>query len=267
MDMMPRILPRGPFSILLLLAVWGAADSLAIAAPITWESPQTVSGDGDVATRGTLVYAYNIGIAGVGSTTVNGVSFSALAFPFLSGQTVTSGNVTFTESIGNLAGYNNLGSLQSPYSGLSSAYRSLLDSGGSANVAATITTTLGGLTPGQEYLLQWWSSNAANSSGFEGAALKFTTAAATNSVQLNANTGSTPGGLGQYVIGTFTASGTSQQFTLDSPVFGSTNPLISGFQVRAVPEPATCVMALAGLVCGGVALRRRRQVRAAARRS
>jgi len=267
MDMMPRILPRGCFSALLLLGVWGAADSLAIAAPITWASPQTVSGDGDVATTGTLLYAYNIGIAGVGSTTVNGVTFSPLAFP-TSSQTITSGSVTFTESPGLLAGYNNLGSIQAPYANLSSAYRSLLDSGGSANVAATITTTLGGLTAGQEYLLQWWSSNAANSSGFEGATLKFTTAAATNSVQLNANTGSTPGGLGQYAIGTFTASGTTQQFTLDAPLFGTTNPLISGFQVRAVPEPATCVMALAGLVGCGVALRRRRQTaRAAASRS
>jgi len=247
---------RGLASVLLLLCAWGGIDSLAVAATITWGTPQMISGETDVATTGTLVYAYNIGGSGVGPTTINGVSFASFAFPSFTAS-VTIGDVTFSEVPGFLYGNDNLGSTLLPYSGLTSAYRSLLDGGGSASDPLTITATLGGLTLGQEYLLQWWSSNAALASGFEGQILKLTTASAGNSVQLDANTGNAAGGLGQYVIGTFTADGSTQQFTLESPA-GFTAPLISGLQIRAVPEPATYMMALAGLTCGGCLVRRRR---------
>ncbi|MFM7740995.1 MAG: PEP-CTERM sorting domain-containing protein, partial [Planctomycetota bacterium] len=67
--------------------------------------------------------------------------------------------------------------------------------------------------------------------------------------------------LGQYVIGRFTASGTSQSidFTGSALYGSSTMPAINGFQVRAVPEPATSAMALAGIACGGYSMWRRRK--------
>jgi len=249
---------RGLASILLLLCAWGGIDSLAVAATIIWGTPQTISGDTDVATTGALVYAYNIGGSGVGPTTISGVSFASFAISSFT-TSVTVGDVTLSESPGLLIGYDNLGSSGAPYSGLTSDYRSLLNGGGSATQPVTITATLGGLTQGQEYLLQWWSSNAELEIGFSGETLEFTTASAVNSVTLDANISNQAGGLGQYVIGTFTADGPTQQFTLESPNTGFTAPLISGLQVRAVPEPATYVMALAGLACGGYAMRRRKR--------
>jgi len=238
--------------------------TIASAAPIVWGSPQTVSGDADVSTAGTTVYAYNLGASGVASTTVNGVTFLPFVFPAANSfiDTATTGSVTFRETPGALTSFSNLGTVTGSYSGLSSAYKALLDYGGSATLLPTISGTLGGLTNGQQYQIQLWASNAALTPGAFGTTMDATVVdATTNSVTLDTNTTNTAGGLGQYVIGTFTANGTTQVFTLDgSPTGGdfSKSPLINGFQVRAVPEPTTCVMALAGLACGGVSMWRRR---------
>ncbi|MGI9176888.1 MAG: PEP-CTERM sorting domain-containing protein [Pirellulales bacterium] len=239
--------------------------TVASAAPIVWGSPQTVSGDTDVSTAGTAVYAYNLGAAGVSSTTVNGVTFLPFVFPaanvFI--NTATTGSVTFRESPGALTSFSNLGTGTGSYAGLSAAYKLLLDYGGSASVLPTITGTLGGLTNGQQYQIQWWASNAAQTPGAFGTTMDATVAdAATSPVTLDTNTTNTVGGLGQYVLGTFTANGTTQVFTLDGdPTGGDFNksPLINAFQVRAVPEPSTCCMALAGLACGGFSMWRRRK--------
>lgn len=250
----------------LVLSAWSAINGTsASAAPIVWGSSQTVSGDADVSTAGTSVYAYNIGASGVPSTTVNGVTFLPFVFPATNAfvDTATTGSVTFRESPGALTSFSNLGTGTGSYSGLSSAYKSLLDYGGSATVLPTISGTLGGLTNGQQYQIQLWASNAALTPGAFGTTMDATVVdATTNSVTLDTNTTNTVGGLGQYVIGTFTANGTTQVFTLDgSPTGGdfSKSPLINGFQVRAVPEPSTCVMALAGLACGGYFRFRRRK--------
>jgi hypothetical protein len=96
-----------------------------------------------------------------------------------------------------------------------------------------------------------------------------TTAAATNSVTLSANTSGSQsgpgpgvdGGIGQYAVGTFTADSTSLSITFNGPALTSSQPLINGFQLRtvAVPEPSTYAMALAGLACGGSVVFRRRK--------
>jgi predicted porin len=111
--------------------------------------------------------------------------------------------------------------------------------------------TFGGLSLGQPYLFQWWANNARNTPVVVSA-----TATATNSVTLDTNLTDTDGGLGQFVTGTFTADGTTQEIVLTG--VGVANPIINAFQIRAVPEPATCVLALAGLACGGYSMWRRR---------
>jgi hypothetical protein len=239
--------------------------AVASAAAIAWGSAQNISGDSDVSTTGTLLYAYNIGPAGVGTTSVNGVSFAEFAFPVFSDfqDTATTATVSFVENPGTLVSFSNLGSNATPYSGLSGAYQTLLNGGASTTNPATVTVTLNGLTPGDQYLLQWWSSNAANRTGQFAESLQQTTAAATNQVTLDSNVTNADGGLGQFAIGTFTADASQQQFTLDSSPQFTTAPLINGFQVRAVPEPSTCVMALAGLACGGSSMLRRRKRTAA----
>jgi hypothetical protein len=112
------------FLLLVGLSLVAQSGGAASAAVISWGSPQTISGDSDVSTSGSLVYAYTIGGPGVEGTTVNGVLFGAIVFPAPSGstQTVTVGSVTFTESPGFLWGVNTLGTGTAPYGSLSGAY-------------------------------------------------------------------------------------------------------------------------------------------------
>jgi hypothetical protein len=256
---------RGIARLLMIVAIVVAFVGLSepvSAATIIWGTPTTVAGDGDVDTTGTLVYAYNIGPSGVQSTTINSVVFNAFAFP---GQldfvnTVTVGSVNFTENPSNLQSYN-FSSSATPFSSLSTAYKAMLSNGGTALLDSTITATLGGLTVGQPYRLQWWTSDPANSQGVLNETFATTTATSgSNSVTLDSNSTNANGGLGQYVIGTFTADSTSQTFDLNSPL-GNTSPLIDGFQLRAVavPEPSTWVMGAAGIVCTGWRAFRRRK--------
>jgi hypothetical protein len=226
--------------------------------PITWGSATTVSGDSDVSTSGTLLYAYNVGASGVSSATVNTVTFASYVFPSAPAQTVTVGSVTFTESPGYLWGSNSLGSSSAPFSNLSSGYKTLLGSAGGADNPVTITATLGGLTVGNQYQLQIWTSNPSNASNPYGTIIGDTTFTAGNSVTLDPNTTNASGGLGQYVIGTFTADGVSRTFTMNSSGFNA--PSLSAFQVRDVtPIPGPGGAAVVALF--GTALARRRRTR------
>ncbi len=130
---------------------------------VTWGSAHNISGDSDVSTLGSLLYAYNAGGSGVTATTVNGVTFSPYVFPYNGSTTTTTGNVTFAESPDILLFSDNLGSISAPFSNLSSNYQSLLSSGGSAGAVNTITASLGGLTAGRDYLFQWWTNDSTNS--------------------------------------------------------------------------------------------------------
>jgi hypothetical protein len=240
--------------------------AVASAAVIAWGSAQNISGDSDVSTTGTLLYAYNFGSSSVASTTVNGVTFAPFALPQISpdpGVAVTVGDVSISEFPAFLEGNFTYSSAIAPYINLSAAYRNLLASGATAAEPGTMTLALGGLTPGQTYDFQWWSNNSTDIDNWS-----TTTAAATNSVTLSANTSGSQsgpgpgvdGGIGQYAVGTFTADNTSLSITFNGPTLSSSQPLINGFQLRtvAVPEPSTCASLLAGLACGGYSLFRRR---------
>ena len=244
------------WSCAVILAASLAVSATSQAAPITWGSPQTVSGDSDVSTTGSLVYAFTFGgTAAPPSATVNGVTFSPFRVPGGIITSATVGSVTISESPGNLFASNAFGSSSAPYSGLSADYKAILGSGAYADIPASITVTLGGLTSGQDYLVQWWTNNASNAA-ILGAGFTNTTALATNSVTLDANTTNAVGGLGQFAIGTFTASGTSQTFLL-SETSGGFNPLINALQVRAVPEPSMTVLVGTAAVSVLLAWRRR----------
>ena len=250
-----------------VLACAVAGQASAAPPPITWGSATNISGDSDVSTAGTLVYAYNIGGAGVSSATVNGVTFASYAFPaFNTGtQTVSVGSVTFTESPGFLWGSNSLSSGTGSFAALSSPYRSLLGTGGGASIPDTITVTLGGLTGGRDYQLQVWSSfiGGPTTAVPGGGYVESTTFGQSGStVTLDANVGNATGGLGQYALGTFSVTGTgtgfSRTFQMSATSFYS--PLINALQLRDVTIPGpggVAVAAIAGTVlsCG----RRRRR--------
>jgi hypothetical protein len=256
------------FLLVLLAPLFGVGMQTVHAEPIplagiTWGSATNIANDGDVDTTGTLVYAYNFGSGSSATTqTVNGVTFSPFVIQdFANSQ--TTGNVTVSESDGYLVSDLNVGSVSSPFSGLTASYRSLLSSEVYSSNFATMRVDLGGLTPGDSYRLQWWTNDSAmtNSPGgnFFDSVIGGGSA---GSVTLATNTSRAVGGLGQYVIGTFTANAVTESFTLVGTGTSTYNfPLLNALQLRtvAVPEPSTYAMALAGLACGGFSMWRRRK--------
>ena len=207
------------------IAALAAGSTLAPAAVITWGSATNVSSVSEVSNVGTTVEAFNAAATSISATlSLNGVSFTSTG-ALLNNNTT---NDQFTGDTGN-ADYNQ--------------FLSQIDFGGGTNLVS-LTIASGLLTDGDDYLIQVWY---ANSSGTR------TTPfgdgeTPNNTVDLVASTTSA-----QFAIGTFTAVGTSQTLTLESPGFG--NAHITGYQVRAVPEPSSA--ALLGL--GGLALILRRR--------
>ena len=223
---------------------------VSVNAPITWGAPTTISGDSDVSTDGTLVAAFNMNGPAV---TVNGVTFASFTYPFMA-TTATNGNFTFTESPGHMLAESNLGAANPPFNGLSANYQSLLSTAVSTDDNNTLTLNINGLTIGQQYEFEFFvnGSNTAGTDNFR------TIASATNSVTLDDNTTNAVGGVGQFVIGTFTASSSSEFITFNG-TDTTQAPTINAFELRAVPEPATMSIFIFGSALLGVsqALRRK----------
>ena len=217
---------------------------------ITWESAHNISSDSDVRTRGSLVVAFSVGGRGVVTgTTVNTVPFAA--FPWDGGKQTsdTISNVFFHETDPNLELAPAItGSIYLPFSGLSSAYRSLLSGCGQSVGYETLQINVGGLIPGQQYLIQAWSSDA---NGYQIGTTRFSGLGDSGSyVDLLDNVNSAAGGLGQYAVGTFTAA--SSTLVLELNGRGGALPLVNAFQIRAVPEPSTYVLAGIGAAVAGL---------------
>lgn len=227
--------------------------------PIVWGNATTIAGDSDVTTEGTLAYAYNFGSASSAvSTTINGVTFSPAVIS-LGTASIAFGNLTVSESPGFLYYQDGLGTPSNPYNLLNTSYKSLLQGAVVASNPVTITVTLGGLTIGQEYVVQVWASNASNIvATWDDAPLQSVIVSSTSpySVTLDTNTTNLVGGLGQFSIGRFTALATTQLFTLEGGA--GSQPLMSGLQLRAVPEPSTVGLGVAGTALLAWAIRRRR---------
>ena len=215
----------------------------AEAALVTWGAPQTISGDSDVVTTGTFIAAANFGPTGVSGTTINGVTFDPL--PLIGGTTTTTSQP------------------------LSSAYLTLLNSALLLSADTPVTVTLGGLTIGKNYLFQAWVNNSGRDFSLfsrgnfpttlsDGLGNDVSLYAGDNGSGTGPGDSNLPSVLGEYVVGTFTADATFQNFFVSSAEIPG---VINGFQFRqlapaSVPEPGT---ALAGVMLAGCAgLRRRR---------
>ena len=227
-----------------------AAAALALAATahaalMTWAAPATTTGDSDVSTAGTLIAAANIGDTTAATTTVNGVPF----LPWNSNSFTSFGIFSFSAPVG---GFVLGGSPAGPFSNLSASYRNLLLSSASNNSSVNgngpvpISFTLAGLTPGNTYAFEWWSSVPV--SAFASAT---STATAGASVTLAANPTGVNGGLGQFALGTFTADAITQDMTI------SVSSIMNAVQLRQIPEPATATLLALGV--GGLLARRRRR--------
>ncbi|MFM8783697.1 MAG: hypothetical protein ACKOFI_00695 [Phycisphaerales bacterium] len=248
-----------PVSVATLTLALAATAGAAPPPAITWGSATNMSGDSDVSTSGTLKYAYNVGASGVSSVSDNGVTFAPYAFPALLSftNTVTSGGVSFVESDGTLWSNNSQGTASG--AGLSADYKSMLSSIGGATNPGTITVTLGNLASGTQYQLQVWVNNSSNGSvpNTGDPISSVILGSGANQVTLDANTTNSAGGVGQFVLGTFTASGSSQTFTLNG---SGGMPVINAFQLRDLtPIPGPGGAALAAIIGAMLPAGRRRR--------
>ncbi|NBV86044.1 MAG: hypothetical protein EBS01_07230, partial [Verrucomicrobia bacterium] len=199
----------------------------ASAAPVTFAPPAMIgsSGDADVLTKGTLTYAHSIVS---GSPVINGVAFSPI--------TATSGNsnITFSGFTGSWNGCNASGTY---FNALSASYQALVTNCFN-NSGGAVTVTLNGLTVGRTYAVQIWVNDSRYvTSGNEFLRDENITSAGGNTVNLKYNFAhpSAGGGTGQYVIGTFVADATTQNFTMQAgSAATSISTQINGIQVRDI---------------------------------
>lgn len=223
----------------LTAAVLSALSSSALGAVITWSSPTTVSGDSDVSTAFPTFGAWHF-LNGGANTSVNGVTFTDF-FSSINGQALASGQPNFTggDNEGNSIGA--FGGDTSPFTSLSSGYQTLLSRGlFKADGNSATTLTLNGLTIGQQYRVQIWVNDSRDLPNvWQRTALIADGIGGNFSGPLSYNAAQASGGVGQFVIGTFTADATSQLLLISSD-----NPQVNGLYVTVVPEPSTVVLTL-----------------------
>lgn len=250
------------FSIVLFATVAAAASAQTVI-NMDWSfGAQTVSGDADVSTEGQLVDAFVLGEDLDTDPVVNGVDFFALAAP--NGPFFPFGNYTFDSDSANFVNHTDLGSAAAPYGMLSPDYQTLLSHGISAANPTMISLTIGGLTVGQRYLFQFWTSNSSLASSAGGNRFNTTASGMQTSIALVDNMQNVDGGVGQFAIGYFTATDDTQTINFEG-TNGSNDPMINAFQLRAVaaiPEPSSVSMLALGFLGTGFFTRRRRCTRA-----
>jgi hypothetical protein len=232
-----------------------SAQAVIIPASIIWGPATSIHGDTDVSTLGTRVAAYNLSdSAELQPALVNGVQFDPFGIPSNANtKTATVGNFVLTESPGFLEGASIFGSSLHPYVALSSNYQVILESAAYANDLTTLTLTMNALSIGQQYQFEWWINDSSDDPNYT------TAATAVNSVSLSDNPSNAQGGTGQFAIGTFTATATTHTIAFSGTL---DEPTINAFELRAVPEPSTFVLGVAGMAGLGLVTRRKRLRRA-----
>jgi hypothetical protein len=222
-------------------------------ADFLWQNPVTISGDSDVSLLGASVTAWSARAAlptGSSVPVVNGVSFGSTP------STIPTGFVL--DSV--------FGDNSSVISGLSSSYRSMLSAGAFNGNTGLMTISLSGLTAGNSYLFQAWSNDARNNTNpaQRGRSTLFDSGVGTpQSAPVLQPFASGSANIGQYVIGTFTANGSTQSVRLTGVAqAGFGVPLINAYQLRditAVPEPSSLLLLASISGVGFVFMRRARR--------
>jgi hypothetical protein len=230
----------------LIVAVIISVQCLCHASTVTWTPATTIAGDYDISTDGTLDRAYNFvrpdsSTGPFGTATVNGVTFESFGAP-PSPQSITIGNTTVSASGGSntVVGFNGLAGDNypfsppvPPFSKLSPDYQLLLSTAVYNDLGA-LTLVLDGLIPGQQYEVQIFvnDSRTASVSRTEEVMAGNTASLIYSATQVN-------GGLGQFIIGVFTADNSGSQsihFPTGAPACCWASQ-INGFQLRKLTYP------------------------------
>ena len=204
----------------------------SMAATITWDAPQAITGASDVSTEGTYFGSWAPYNANANQAPVNGVTFQGYDTLGISNSGFVDGGPYFgTHTTGD------------------SNYNSLLIYGAyAAGTSATFTLNGSGTVPltiGREYLVQAWVSDARNLGTFRSQSIS-----GSGSMSFPSN----GTGMGSWVIGRFVADATSQQFVISANQSAQLN-LLQVRDITPVPEPSAALLAcLAGIPL----LRRRR---------
>ena len=272
---MGRLNPFDPMSSLfrysaffgVFASVWLVPASLQAA--ITWGSAMNITGGADISPKGDLEYAYRFEATSgaTGAVTVNGVTFSSISgsgstaapyshtnfvFAPLNASPVLSTNHQFGN--GRSVGVSTSPTMTADYVSFLGGY---IFAGG-ANSPGTVsgrrngyTMTLNGLEVGKEYSIQVWYNASRSGSGNRRGAIQDGPA-----IDYNVTSATVNGGLGQYAIGTFVATGATESFTFLAFADDGIGAQLNGFQLRAIPEPASVMLAGLGAIAMG--FRRRR---------
>jgi hypothetical protein len=205
------------------------------AAPISWSIVDVTGGSGigdaAVSTNGTTIEAANFaGSGGAPDVVINGITFVGIDF-------LNAGNPT------NLVGlnYNNSQNGNGETFGTDSI-NLMLDTIGFRSQQNVTDADISGLTPGLQYEVQFFLSHTNTASRTQ----EISDGEGNTIIMKNANPS-------QAVTGTFTADAAIQFVQFDNLSSGS--QLLSGYQLRLVPEPSS--LALLGL--GGLLISRRRR--------
>jgi len=201
-------------------------------APTTniWQAPQTITSSSEVNTQGVIVIARQAtgsDFGGNADQTVNGVTFL--------GNVNTENGVTF--AVGGQTGYNpttfiSTKTLSGPDA---AAYEEML-AGAWYGDTTPVTLGLDGLTIGHDYLIQIW---VADFRAYTNARSETVTAAAGTDIHaptllyLTGDGADPASGTGQFVVGAFTATGTSVTFNLT----GNQSSQLNAFQLRDITLP------------------------------
>ena len=186
---------------------------------LAWSAPVTISGAADIATNGTALYAFNNSGS---SVTVNSVTFTGVNSSTAWGTGVTLGSSWSTATTSAYGGGAN-----PPWRNLPGSYQTLLQ-GGVWNNGGVATVTLNNLVVGHSYQVQVWVNDSR--AGGTTNRTELLAGVAGSTVTLAYNSTYAQGGVGQYTLGTFTATATNQSFSLNS----SSSTQLNALQVRDI---------------------------------
>ncbi len=220
------------------------------ATTISWQPVQGISSDSDVsnAADSTSIFAYFFAPPGGAASTVNGVTFQPFSVPNDTHGNFTVGDVSIFSEWNFTS--QNVDATTGSFAALSSEYQGILNSTVESSTPP-VSLVIDNLTPNQTYLFQYWL----NVSNFGGFFYNTNITMGGSTASLQANPTAENGGLGQYVIGTFTPGTDQTSVTLLLTPQSQYLTTLTAIQLRAVPEPGAWALAALGL--GVLALIRR----------